>query len=198
MQIPTQEECFQLILHMEMLENIVAHSFRVCQVATLLADELIEADVVVNRELVRASALLHDITKTRSIKTGERHADTGGQVLREQGYPEVGCIIEQHVVLNVCRPDEPLSEAEIVNYADKRVLHDQVVPLQNRLAYILERYGLDEERRKRIRFMWEQTEQLEAKLFRRLQMAPAALENVQWDHALLDDFDRFRRGVDAA
>jgi putative nucleotidyltransferase with HDIG domain len=109
MQIPTQEECFQLILHMEMLENIVAHSFRVCQVATLLADELIEADVVVNRELVRASALLHDITKTRSIKTGERHADTGGQVLREQGYPEVGCIIEQHVVLNVCRPDEPLS-----------------------------------------------------------------------------------------
>ena len=101
-------------------------------------------------------------------------------------------------VLNACRLDDPLSEAEIVNYADKRVLHDQVVPLQNRLAYILERYGLNEERRERIRFMWEQTEHLETKLFRCLEMTPAALENVQWDHALMDDFDRFCRSGDAA
>jgi putative nucleotidyltransferase with HDIG domain len=198
MQIPSQEECFQLVLNMEMLENIVAHSFRVCQVATFIADELIEMDVVVNRELVRVAALLHDITKTRSIKTGEPHAATGGQVLRERGYPEVGFIIEQHVVLNECRSDAPVNEAEIVNYADKRVLHDQVVPLQNRLAYILERYGRNEERRERIRFMWEQTEQLETKLFRRLEMTPAALENVQWDHALLDDFTRFRQAFNAA
>jgi hypothetical protein len=110
----------------------------------------------------------------------------------------VGFIIEQHVVLNECRSDAPVNEAEIVNYADKRVLHDQVVPLQNRLAYILERYGRNEERRERIRFMWEQTEQLETKLFRRLEMTPAALENVQWDHALLDDFTRFRQAFNAA
>lgn len=192
MRIPTRKQCFQLILDMEMLNNIVAHSFRVCQVATLLAETLLDRGIAVNRDLVQVAAMLHDITKTRSIQTGERHAATGGQVLRDLGYPEVGMIIEQHVILEVCLPDAPLNEAEIVNYADKRVLHDQVVPLQNRLEYILERYGLNEERRRRILFMWRQTEQLEAKLFSRLTMQPGDLETIQWNDEMVADFSRFR------
>ncbi|MFH1336869.1 MAG: hypothetical protein ABII96_10170 [Candidatus Zixiibacteriota bacterium] len=56
-------------------------------------------------------------------------------------------------------------EAEVVNYADKRVLHDRVVPLGERMGYILEKYGRAPERKRAILLLWEKTEALEARLF---------------------------------
>ena len=53
-----------------------------------------------NRDLIRAAALLHDITKTRSFVTSENHALTGGQFLSDLGYPEVGDLVRQHVRLD--------------------------------------------------------------------------------------------------
>jgi putative nucleotidyltransferase with HDIG domain len=177
---------------MEMLDHIVAHSVRVCQVATLLAEQLVKVNVSLNGKLVQAAAMLHDITKTRSIQTGEMHASTGACVLQDLGYPEVAGIIEQHVILDSYSFAAPPTEAEIVNYADKRVLHDRVVPLQDRLEYILERYGKDEERRQKIRFMWQKTEKLESKLFSRLPIRPKTLVEMAWGEDEIFDFFTFR------
>jgi len=76
MNIPSRKECYRLIQEMEMMAHIVAHSLLVCRVALLLTDRLHAHDISLNRDLIRAGALLHDITKTRSIKTGEMHTDT--------------------------------------------------------------------------------------------------------------------------
>ena len=73
----------------------------------------------------------------------ENHARTGAQFLSDRGYPEVGHIVRQHVVLDEYFASEELTEAEIVNYADKRVLHDQVVSLKERKYYILEKTNKD-------------------------------------------------------
>ena len=97
-QIPTESECRRLIAGMGMLENIVAHSRQVCRVSLLIVDHL-QPDGL-NRELILAAALLHDITKTRSFQTLEDHAETGAQLLAEIGYPEVGRIVGQHVRLD--------------------------------------------------------------------------------------------------
>ena len=73
--IPSEEACLRIISDMGMLENIVAHSLQVCRVSLFLTDRLGLPEL--NRELIRAAALLHDITKTRSFSTQEDHAETG-------------------------------------------------------------------------------------------------------------------------
>lgn len=179
MRIPPKEKCYELICETRMMTHIAAHSIRVCQVAVTLTDRLMDAaSATLNRELIQAAALLHDITKTRSIRTREDHALTGDLFLRERGYAEVGEIVAQHVRLNAYTPSAPITEAELVNYADKRVLHDEVASLRERLDYTLERYGKNPEILERILWTWHRTKELEAKIFENLSFSPEELPEI--------------------
>jgi uncharacterized protein len=173
--IPARHKCQELLDGMQMPAHIQAHSRIVCEVALLLSDRLQKAGVPLNHELIRASALLHDITKPRSFETGENHAQTGGQYLSNLGFREVGEIVRQHVVLDNYSGDAAPSEAEVVNYADKRVLHDQIVPLNERMAYILHRYARTSERRQLLIHFWEKAELLEKRIFGYLSFEPDGL-----------------------
>jgi uncharacterized protein len=177
MNIPSKEECFRLIHRMDMMDHIIDHSIMVSNVALCLCRFLGEK-FPLNIAEVRSAALLHDITKTRSFTTGEVHSETGGLLLTEMGYPEIGDIIRQHVMLDACTLDAPVSEQEIVNYADKRVLHDEVVSLEKRLEYIKVRYGSKPEFKDRIQLMWTETVALEQKLFKQLPFEPAQLSDL--------------------
>jgi putative nucleotidyltransferase with HDIG domain len=169
--IPSEASCMRLIVDMGMLEHILAHSLQVCRVSLFLTDRLGLPGL--NRELIRAAALLHDITKTRSFLTGEDHAETGARLIADLGYPQVAGIVGQHVRLNRYGSASATPvDAEIVNYADKRVLHDRIVPLSERMGYILEKYGGDPDRKRWILILWEKTEKLEARLFARLPFHP--------------------------
>lgn len=170
MRIPSEAECLHLVARMGMLDNILDHSRQVCRVSLLISDHL-QADGL-NRGLIQAAALLHDITKTRSLQTLEDHAETGARLLAEMGYPEVGRVIGQHVRLDRYFGSSDPTEEEIVNYADKRVLHDRIVSLSERMGYILERYGREPERKSSILRLWEKTEALEARLFVGLPFEP--------------------------
>ena len=161
-----------------MMDHIVNHSEQVCRVAICLADKLSHKGIDLNLELIRASALLHDITKTRSFRTKENHAETGGKILQERGFTEVGHVIAQHVKLDTYVASNGLVEAEIVNYADKRVLHDQIVSLKDRMAYILERYADGMESRERILGLWAKSKDLEKRIFSYLPFFPDVLKQV--------------------
>jgi hypothetical protein len=87
----------------------------------------------------------------------------------------VGDIIRQHVVLDVYFADDHPNEAEVINYADKRVLHDQIVPLTDRMQYILKRYAKTVERQLLLKTIWEQTVLLEDRLFSYLTFPPNRL-----------------------
>ena len=126
-------------------------------------------------KLVQAAALLHDITKTRSFETEENHALTGGQVLTDLGYQQVGDLVRQHVRLDSYSVHQDLSEAVIVNYADKRVLHDRIVSLDDRMRYIQERYGTQPEHKRRIELLWKKTAALEKHIFIYLPFSPEDL-----------------------
>jgi putative nucleotidyltransferase with HDIG domain len=162
---------------MDMMDHIIDHSIMVSNVALCLC-RFLGKKFSLNIAEVRSAALLHDITKTRSFTTGEVHAETGGLLLTQMGYPEIGDIIRQHVMLDTCTLDSPVSEPEIVNYADKRVLHDQVVSLEKRLEYIKVRYGTKSEFKDRIQRMWTKTVALEQKLFKQLPFEPAQLSDL--------------------
>ena len=178
MNIPTQKECYGLIQEMGMMDHIVDHSEQVCRVAVCLVDKLNHKGIDLNLELIRASALLHDITKTRSFRTKENHAETGGKFLQERGFIEVGHVIAQHVKLDTYVASSSPVEAEIVNYADKRVLHDQIVFLKDRMAYILERYADGMESRERILGLWAKSKDLEKRIFSYLPFFPDELKQV--------------------
>lgn len=171
-QIPPQSECLRLLRRVNMPEHIQNHSFMVCQVALVLTDGLIAAGIDIDRKLVRASALLHDITKPRSFETGENHAQTGGEYLCQLGFPEVGHIVRQHVMLDHYFEAGIPDAAEVVNYADKRVLHDRIVPLDDRMTYILHRYAKTKERNEMLKILWNRTCILEKRLFSYLTFQP--------------------------
>ena len=175
MKTPAKRNCFHLMFQMQMMDHIAAHSLMVCRVALLLSDHLLQQGVPIDRDLVATAAILHDITKPRSFSTGENHAQTGEILLRDMGFPAVGRIVGQHVVLDEYPVSQTPSEAEIVNYADKRVLNDQVVSLAVRMNYILDRYGKTTEREQKLRWLWDKTIDLEHKLFSFVAFPPDGL-----------------------
>jgi putative nucleotidyltransferase with HDIG domain len=162
---------------MKMLENIVAHSIQVYRVGMCLVAHLKLEGNRLNGPLVQAAALLHDITKTRSFETEENHALTGSRVLADFGYPQVGDLVRQHVRLDNYAEPQNLSEAVIVNYADKRVLHDRIVSLDERMEYIMKRYGTQPEHKHRIQLLWEKTAALEKCIFKYLPFSPDDLNH---------------------
>jgi len=171
---PTVNQCLDFIDRYEMLDNIRAHSFKVARVAELLIDGLAGAGMAISpmpeRDFVIAGALLHDIAKTECIKTGCLHAERGEQICRTLGFPEIGGIVKEHVILKKFTAElyqqGIFGAKELVFYADKRVRHDEIVSLDSRLDYIIERYGNNDPKRERyIRLNFQQAQKFEIYLF---------------------------------
>jgi uncharacterized protein len=142
--IPSREECTELMMRYSMRPNIVEHSIQVMRVSMAITDNL-KNGVTVNRDMVIAAALLHDITKTRSLETKERHDASGAELLREIGFACIAEIVEQHVIFRNLNPQGRLEEREIIYYADKRVMHDKIVTIEARVSDLIQRYGTTEE-----------------------------------------------------
>lgn len=147
--IPTIRQCLSYMDDFAMLDNIRRHSFMVARCASALLAGLQRAEKtgapLPAEELVVTGALLHDIAKTQCLQGNCRHAQVGRDICRDLGFPEIGEIVGEHVILTDFSPERYrrgiFNAKELVYYADKRVRHDQIVPLDNRLVYILERYG---------------------------------------------------------
>lgn len=167
--IPERNECLALIDAHRMLPHIRRHSLVVCDVAVSLARLLNTRGYHFDIAEVEAAALLHDITKTQSLETGEDHARTGAELLESLGYYRIACIVRQHIHPDDC-PDT-ISVEELISYADKRVLHDRPVSLRERFDYLLERYGHTELAVKRIQQAFHRTRVIEQKIMDALNLA---------------------------
>ncbi|MGI6655865.1 MAG: HDIG domain-containing metalloprotein [Desulfobulbus sp.] len=146
--LPSLSDCVELFDHYGMLVNIRHHSLVVARLAECLHRGL--SDFAPDQpqpdyRLVITGALLHDIAKTPCLGRNCNHAQLGGEICREHGYPEIAEIVEQHVRIRNFDPDRyqagRFNAAELVYYADKRVRHNVVVNLNERREYILDHYG---------------------------------------------------------
>jgi uncharacterized protein len=174
--IPSWAECLELMDIHGMLPNIREHSFAVMQVACYLAEALENAGFDLFLPLVTTGALLHDLGKTACLGTMNNHAEWGAVVLDDLGYHHVAQVVREHVYLNDDLLDpRPLREADVVNYADKRVLHDEVVTLQDRFADLKVRYGRTPEALARINATETKSRALEEKIFACLALTPSNL-----------------------
>jgi len=170
--IPTREECLRLMGDFGMLENIMAHSIEVAKVALFISAELNKRGQGISLDLVEAASLLHDLTKTECLKTKEDHAKTGSQLLRGMGYERVGEVVAQHIWLGKEADPLTISEEEIVNYADKRVMHDRIVSLEERFNDLKDRYGRDQKAIDYLDRMEREIYGIEDKIFFILQIDP--------------------------
>jgi putative nucleotidyltransferase with HDIG domain len=162
-----------------MLEHIRDHSIVVEKVASLIARGLVEAGESLSLRKVTAGALLHDIAKTPCLGTGQDHAAKGEEICLQNRLDEIADIVGEHVHLRGYSLTSPVVEKEIVYYADKRVNHNRVVSLEERLNYLIDRYGGDErEIHRLIRDNFELCKALEKKLFAKLAFAPDALPDL--------------------
>jgi len=171
--IPTRPDCLALMAVHGMLPHIREHSLLVTEVALRLGTSLVAAGFPLHLELVEAGALLHDLGKTPCLGTTENHAAWGAAALDTAGYPEVAQVVREHVLLQPhAEHPHAIREAEVVNYADKRVLHTQVVTLAARFADLKERYGKNEDAQRRLEVLAAKAHELEAKLFTPLRLNP--------------------------
>jgi len=176
--IPSREECLGLMSVHGMLENIVSHSLEVAKVALFISIELIKKGQRIDLGLVEAASLLHDLTKTECLKTKDDHAQTGSQRLKRMGYERVGEVVAHHIWLGKEGDPSSVSEEEIVNYADKRVMHDRIVSLEERFSDLKARYGLNPKAMDYLERLQKEIYGIENKIFFILQIDPNDLQHL--------------------
>ena len=138
MNIPSKEECIEILRKNNVPDNIIAHTKKVCEFSLKVTGILEKRGIKVNKGLIAAAALLHDIKK---LEPGE-HEIKGANYIASLGYPEVAILIKKHG-LKYLFDDEftPKTwEEKIIFYSDKRVKNDKIVSLDERFEYIKQRY----------------------------------------------------------
>ncbi|MDW7710231.1 MAG: HD domain-containing protein [Deferrisomatales bacterium] len=174
--MPDRAECERLLDLHRVPAHIRRHSEQVSRVALRLARALASHGEHLDLALLEAAALLHDIAKADCLASHRDHAVEGGAVLRREGYLAVAALVERHVELGPCDPRGPVTEAEVLNYSDKRVRHDEVVSLAERFEDLVVRYGgRYPQAEGRIRQNWEATRKVERKIFGGLPFGPGEL-----------------------
>lgn len=158
--LPTREKCFEIIKKYHVPPHIVEHNLTTAKLAVFLAQRLEERGVEVDVELVDRACLLHDMarfcdfsesdlnnlkpfitekdkTKWQQLKAeyeGLCHEEVAYEILKNQ-YPELALAIKKHRYMGILdEKEKPITwEEKLVYYADKRVMHDRIVPLKERL-----------------------------------------------------------------
>ena len=138
--IPSKEECLSILAKNKTPSNVIGHSKAVCKVAEEIADNLIKKGIKVDKKLVIAAALLHDVEREK-----KDHIIEGAKLIRKMGFPEVAKVISKHSLYKIENPlKQPHTyEEKIVFYADKRVKGSKIVSLEERFADLKKRYNID-------------------------------------------------------
>ncbi|RME78728.1 HD domain-containing protein [Candidatus Woesearchaeota archaeon] len=137
MNIPTESECIRLLEEQGVADAILGHSLRVETVAQRVMDVLERRGVKVNRALVEAACLLHDILKPIDPKN---HVWKGAQLIASKGYPEVAKVMSKHAIPIIPGNEPETIEEKIMLYADMRVKPGKICSLRERFDYIEKAY----------------------------------------------------------
>lgn len=169
--IPDAAQCMSLWEKYQMMDHIKEHSAQVALLAVNLAERALERGFDVNIEEVQACALLHDIAKTYTIKYGGSHAQLGASwILTEIGNQAIaqGILFHVHWPWKIIE-DNICSLPFFIIYADKRIMHDNCVSLEQRYEDLLQRYGNTERSRQGILLSYQQGQHIENALTKKLE-----------------------------
>ena len=166
MKTPTLAQCYALFDQYQVPGTVRAHCNAVFRVASVLGEELVKSEYSLNLEIVKPFALLHDFMKAvvlerltdapynytptaaeasmhqrlRQQYLGKSETFAAYSILREN-YPEFAALFLELDELTR-NPDALVcEETKFIHYVDWRVLGNKIVPLQERIEYIFQKYG---------------------------------------------------------
>ena len=138
--IPSRDECLDILTKNKTPSNVIEHCKAVCRLSEEVADNLIADGIKVNKKLVIAAALLHDVERIK-----ENHVKVGAKLIKSLGFPEVAKVMVRHSMYQIedSKNIPKTVEEKIVFYADKRALGGKIVSLKERFDDTKKRYNID-------------------------------------------------------
>src|SRR4051794_1562208 len=200
MSVPWRVEAAELLLSLYPPAGFTTHSCAVAEVASWLATRIEVVGVAVDRPLVEAAALLHDVDKllppddpAKRLPHGEGSADW----LTRRGHPELSRAVANHPVTKLVDGETfgrwaafATREERIVAYADKRA-GQELESMMERFASWERRYpdgpggaGWPAEERREV---MARAALLERDVCRAAQVAPGEVSRLAWTQAALDE-----------
>jgi CTP:molybdopterin cytidylyltransferase MocA len=138
--IPDGDECAELLSIAGTPKKIVRHMKTVASCAMRLADALEMNGIDLDRRLLLASCLLHDIAKG-----WKDHETRGARWLRDKGYSKVAELVASHKDLSGKLGKELIMEAEILYLSDKITDGEVISTLKNRMLRMETRFAPESE-----------------------------------------------------
>ncbi len=165
--VPDEEQITELLDRYHVPAHIRRHMKGVANVLLDIADILDPENEVYDRDLLFASAMLHDFARLHKA-----HSSIGAAQLRSEGYELLAELITEHDSMELhndlaVRKDGQyyISEEDLLYYADKRVLEDVVVSLAERFENSLHKCRTPEARSNHMR-RWNKAIKIENDIFR--------------------------------
>ncbi len=146
--IPSGDECRALMIRQAVSQNIIEHCRSVADLSKRMATALNAAGCRLDIERIVSSALIHDLARGCP-----HHAAEGARILREMAFPRIADIVEVHMDYTAIK-GAPVTEAEVVFLADKWILEDHKIGMDERFKAKLRQYGADSEACRNIFKRW--------------------------------------------
>jgi putative nucleotidyltransferase with HDIG domain len=124
--VPTYGEATALWKTYQLPQQKQQHCHLVATLALFFASKFEEKKIVVEKDLLLAAALLHDIDKNMVFISGEDHPDAAVRILTEIGMGEVARIVKTHPLHAILDPviAPKTWEEKILFLSDKMVKYD--------------------------------------------------------------------------
>jgi len=225
--LPTRKECLAIIKEHHVPPHIVKHSLAVAKLAVFLAQQLKEKGIAMDVDLVDRACLLHDIARICNIKEldysrfeqpvtaedkakwrrlraryeGVPHEYAAYDILKDE-YPALALTIKKHRYIGLLNEKEKPNtwEEKLVYYADMRVMHDKIVPLEERLTEAHRRnayfYKTDAQRLSTIAKVDPLIYSLEKEIFDEIGLSPLEITDEFIDSFSVTDNRFNRRGIE--
>ncbi len=134
---PDEKTCGQMLEKYMTPDNVIEHCRQVNSLALRIADLLIEKGAAVNKKLLSAACLLHDIARLEP-----EHETAGAKLLLTEGYPAVSRLIAAHMDLPGDYSPEP-DETALLYLSDKLFRYGKITTVDETLTKLRARYAGD-------------------------------------------------------
>jgi HD superfamily phosphodiesterase len=193
MTIPGRTDAAELLLSLDPPPWFLRHSRAVAEVAGWLAARIAASGTPLDRRLVEAAALLHDVDKILPAGDPARalpHGEGSAAWLTRQGHPELARAVANHPVTRLLNAEGfrrwaafATREERIVAYADKRA-GQRLEPIAQRFASWDRRYPGAWTAAERAAVA-RRAARLEADVCRAAGVEPAGVRRLPWTSAAL-------------
>ena len=133
------EDCKYLLKYFNVSENIISHSEKVKNICTDLGQSINKYKNILNIELVKSAAMLHDIKRHE-----KNHSKEGAHLLKDLGYEQIASIVETHMKIDN-EMENNINENTILYYCDKLAIEDKFVDIDKRFKDKLNKYKYSKE-----------------------------------------------------